>query len=54
MFGFIFAKKEKNFVCKHYKYTCEGCNTRFCYACHANPDNLCPRCGKTNLQKKES
>ncbi len=58
MFGFIFGKKEKfkrekTFVCKHCKYTCDGCDTRFCYACHANPGNPCPRCGKTNLQEKE-
>ena len=59
MFGFIFGKKEKKFkrektfVCKHCKYTCEGCNTRFCYACHSNSGNPCPKCGKTNLQEKE-
>ena len=46
--------REKTFVCKHCKYTCEGCTTRFCYACHANQGNPCPRCGKTNLQEKES
>lgn len=45
--------REKTFVCKHCKYTCEGCDTRYCYACHSNPGNPCPRCGKTNIQEKE-
>ena len=31
--------REKTFVCKHCKYTCEGCDTRYCYACHSNPGN---------------
>lgn len=61
MFAWIFKNKDKSkvarprtFVCKHCKYTCEGCDTRFCYSCYSNPGNPCPKCGKTNLQEKES
>ena len=61
MFGWLFKKKEKKkikrartFVCKHCKYTCEGCDTRFGYSCYSNPGNPCPKCGKTNLQEKEN
>ena len=59
MFDWLFKSKEKKkvvrprtFVCKHCKYTCEGCDTRFCYACYSNPGNPCPKCGKTNLEEK--
>ena len=59
MFGWIFKNKEKEkvqrartYVCKHCKYTCEGCDTMFCYSCYSNPGNPCPKCGKTNLQEK--
>lgn len=60
MFGWLFKKKEKRkvnrpktYVCKHCKLTCDGCDTIFCWACHSNPGNPCPKCGKTNLQEKE-
>jgi hypothetical protein len=62
MFDWLFKRKEKTkkkeerprtFICKHCKYTCEGCDTRFCYSCYSNPGNPCPKCGKTNLQEKE-
>jgi hypothetical protein len=58
MFNWIFKKnskkivRENTFVCKHCKYTCEGCNTRFCYACYSNMGNPCPKCGNTNLNAK--
>lgn len=42
------AKREKTYVCKHCKLSCETCTTMFCYACHSNIGNPCPRCGKTN------
>lgn len=53
MFGWFIKKKqkvkrEKTYVCKHCKLTCETCTTMFCYACHSNIANPCPRCGKTN------
>ena len=61
MFAWIFKNKDKSkvarprtFVCKYSKYPCEGCDTRFCYPCYSNPGNPCPKCGKTNLQEKES
>ena len=58
MFGWLFGnrqkfKREKTFVCKHCKLSCENCTTMFCWSCHSNPGNPCPRCGKTNLMKKE-
>ena len=58
MFNWIFKKnkkkiiREKTFVCKHCKHTCEGCDTRFCYACYSNPGIPCPKCGKTNLNAR--
>ncbi|NCB13475.1 MAG: hypothetical protein EOM78_17805 [Erysipelotrichia bacterium] len=59
MFNWLFKKKneqkvkrEKTFVCKHCKYTCQGCDTRYCYSCYSNLANPCPKCGKTNLQEK--
>ena len=58
MFNWLFkkneqkVKREKTFVCKHCKYTCQGCDTRYCYSCYSNLANHCPKCGKTNLQEK--
>ncbi len=46
------VKREKTFVCKHCKHTCENCDSRFCYSCHSNIGNPCPNCGKSNLQEK--
>ncbi|AXH15360.1 hypothetical protein [Malaciobacter mytili] len=60
MFSWIFKKKkrkikrERVFVCKHCKHTCENCDARFCYACYSNIGNPCPNCGKSNLQEKEN
>ena len=58
MFNWLFkkneqkVKREKTFVCKHCKYTCQGCDIRYCYSCYSNLANPCPKCGKTNLQEK--
>ena len=58
MFNWLFkkneqkVKREKTFVCKHCKYTCQGCDTRYCYSCYSNLANPCPKFGKTNLQEK--
>ena len=58
MFNWLFkkneqkVKREKTFVCKHCKYTCQGCDTRYCYSCYSNLAIPCPKCGKTNLQEK--
>ncbi|HJE02394.1 hypothetical protein AAX26_01464 [Aliarcobacter thereius] len=47
-------KREKTFVCKHCKLTCNNCTSMFCYSCHSNINNPCPKCGKTNqMELKE-
>ncbi|MDX4027439.1 hypothetical protein [Aliarcobacter skirrowii] len=61
MFSWLFkkdnkkrVKRAKTYVYKHCKLSCETCNAMFCYSCHSNIANPCPRCGKTNLMEKES
>lgn len=58
MFDFFFKKPFKKnreikiFVCKHCKLTCKECASTFCFACYANDENPCPRCGKINKKDK--
>ncbi|WP_199919674.1 hypothetical protein [Aliarcobacter skirrowii] len=50
MFSWLFkkdnkkrVKRAKTYVCKHCKLSCETCNAMFCYSCHSNIANPCPR-----------
>ena len=43
-------KREKTFVCKHCKLTCNNCTSMFCYSCHSNINNPCPKC---KINKKD-
>ncbi len=60
MFFNLFKKKKyikmklPKYVCKHCKYTCKNCDMLFCFSCHMNEANPCPKCGKRNIDYQKN